>query len=185
MTEEASRKPRWPGGFCAVLMIYSPGLIAKLVLVGTTKAMLANEDHPNGHPPTHPDARAPHHHMSGLGSPARVSFDGYGASASRGQVELSMTCTTLRNRNQDQGCTGGNTALRRRTLLFRSQHNPRTPRLPTSTHDPWTLYIYKRRLATSTRRNITTKASWRSRWGEMSRRLHCFFQIFCAGVGST
>ena len=78
MTEEASTKRRWPGGFSAVLIIYSPGLIAKSVLVGTMKAMLANEYHDNGHPP-HPDARAPHLHTSGLGSLALVSLDGYGA----------------------------------------------------------------------------------------------------------
>ena len=52
MTGEASTKPRWPGGFSAVRMIYSPGLIANSVLVGTMKAMLANEDHNNAHPPT-------------------------------------------------------------------------------------------------------------------------------------
>ena len=52
MTGEAWTKPRWPGGFSAVLMIYSPGLNAKSLLVGTMQAMLANEDHNDGHPRT-------------------------------------------------------------------------------------------------------------------------------------
>ena len=51
MTGKASRKPRWLGGFCAVLIIYSPDLIAKSVLVETVKAMPVNEDHSNHHPP--------------------------------------------------------------------------------------------------------------------------------------
>ena len=52
MTGEASTKARWSGGFSAILMMYSPGLIPKSVFVDTMKAMLANEDHTNGRPPT-------------------------------------------------------------------------------------------------------------------------------------
>ena len=128
------------------------------------KATLANEDHPNHHPPTHPDVLWPHLHTSGLGSPARVFLAGNGASATR-DVELSMTCTTLRNKNQGQGCNRGYTASGRRTrTTIKTQ-----PTHPTPTNfnpPPTTLYIYKRRLATSTRRNIMTKASWGHRWGE-------------------
>ena len=43
MTGEAWTKSRWPGGLSAVMMIYSPGRIAKWVLVGMIEAMLANE----------------------------------------------------------------------------------------------------------------------------------------------
>ena len=113
MTGEASRKPRRPGWFCTVEMIYSPELIAKTVYVGTIKAMLANEDHPNHHPPT-PGVLWPHLDTSGLGSLARVFFAGNGASATD-DVELPMTCTTLRKINQGQGCNGGYTALGRQT----------------------------------------------------------------------
>ena len=59
MTGEASTEPRWPGGFSAVLIIYSPGLIAKPVLVGTMKAMLASEYHDNGHHPSRRSCATP------------------------------------------------------------------------------------------------------------------------------
>ena len=105
MTGEASRKARWPGGFCAVLMIYSPGFIAKPVLDSTIKThagKLRQSKPPPTHPPTHLDVRAPPLRTSGLGLLASVSYDGYGAFPSRGQVDLSMTYTTLRNRSQNQ-----------------------------------------------------------------------------------
>ena len=49
MTGEAWTKSRWPGGLSAVMMTYSPGRMAKWVLVGMIEAMLANEDRNNGH----------------------------------------------------------------------------------------------------------------------------------------
>ena len=94
----------------------------------------------------------------------RVFFAGHGASATR-HVEVSTTCTTLRNRNQGRGCNGGCTALGRRTRTTITT----PPTHPTPTNFPprlKTLYMYKRRLATSTRRNKMTKALWRYPWGE-------------------
>ena len=43
MTGEASTKPSWLGDVSAVLTNYSPELVSRSVLVGTLKAMLANE----------------------------------------------------------------------------------------------------------------------------------------------
>ena len=83
-------------------------------------------------------------------------FAGHGASGTR-DVEVSMTCTTLWNRNEGQGRSGGYTALGRRThTTIRT-----LPTHATSTNSfqrPTTLYMYKRRLATSTRRNTERRS---------------------------
>ena len=136
MTGDASRKPRWPRSFSAVGRIYSPEHVAKLGFVGTMKVMVAKED--NSH---HPGVLQPHLHTSGLGSLACVFFAGNGASGNRRHVELTMTCTALRNRNQGSGMQRRLHGLRAKTITTQPKHPTRTNFNPR----PTVSNTYKRR----------------------------------------